>query len=132
MVWQLLAKPLLSVAGDAVKGFVETKKIKGEVKIATLKAEQKRQEDIAAGKIKWEQSAIDQMKGSWKDEFVLLALMIPAICSFIGPLQPHIAEGFKILSTLPEYYKHLLYLACSVSLGYRGAPGVMGLFGKKK
>ena len=26
MVWQLLAKPLLGVATDAVKGFVETKK----------------------------------------------------------------------------------------------------------
>ena len=131
-MWQLLVKPLMSVAGDAVKGFVETKKIKSEIKITEIKAEKKRLEDIAAGKIKWEQTAVDQMKGSWKDEFVLLALMIPAICAFIKPLQPHIADGFEILSTLPEYYKHLLYLACSVSLGYRAAPGVMGLFGKKK
>ena len=30
MVWQLLAKPLLGVATDAVKGFVETKKAKTE------------------------------------------------------------------------------------------------------
>ena len=131
-MWQLLAKPLLGVAADAVKGFVETKKIKSEIKITSIKAEKKRLEDIAAGKIKWEQTAVDQMKGSWKDEFVLLALMIPAICAFIKPLQPHIADGFEILSTLPDYYKHLLYLACSVSLGYRAAPGVMGLFGKKK
>jgi len=131
-MWQLLAKPLLGVAANAVSGFVETKKIKSEIKITSIKAEKKRLEDIAAGKIKWEQSAIDQMKGSWKDEFVLLSLMIPAICSFIGPLQPYIAQGFEILSTLPDYYKHLLYLACSVSLGYRAAPGVKGLFGKKK
>ena len=39
MVWQLLAKPLLGVATDAVRGFVETKKLKGEVKIAQIKAE---------------------------------------------------------------------------------------------
>jgi len=120
------------VAADAVKGFVDTKKIKGEVKIATLKAEQKRQEDIAAGKIKWEQSAVDQMKGSWKDEFVLLALMIPAICAFIPGMQPHIEAGLQTLENMPSYYRNLLYMACSVSLGYRAAPGVMNLFGKKK
>ena len=130
-MWQLLAKPLLGVVADGVKGFVETKKLKSEVKITEIKAEKKRLEDIAAGKIKWEQTAVDQMKGSWKDEFVLLALMIPAICSFIGPLQPHIAAGFEILSTLPDYYKHLLYLACSVSLGYRAGSGAMSFFKKK-
>ena len=132
MVWQLLAKPLLGVATDAVRGFVETKKLKGEVKIAQIQAEKKRNEDIAAGKIKWEQTAVEQMKGSWKDEFVLLALMLPAIAVFIPGWTPHIKDGFEALHELPDYYKHLLYLACSVSLGVRAAPGVMGMFGKKK
>ena len=131
-MWQLLAKPLLGVVTDSVKGFIQTKKLKGEVKIAQIAAEKKRNEDIVSGKIKWEQSAIDQMKGSWKDEFVLLALMIPAICSFLPFMQPHIERGFEILSTLPEYYTHLLYLACSVSLGVRAAPGIKGMISKKK
>ena len=128
----LLLKPLTDIVGTSVKGFIDNKKAKTALKLTEIKASKKRMEDIAAGKIKWEQTAVDQMKGSWKDEFVLLALMIPAICAFIKPLQPHIADGFLILSTLPDYYKHLLYMACSVSLGYRAAPGVMGLFGKKK
>ena len=131
MVWQLLAKPLLGVATDAVRGFVETKKLKGEVKIAQIQAEKKRNEDIAAGKIKWEQTAVEQMKGSWKDEFVLLALMIPAICAFLPFMQPHIERGFEILSGLPEYYRHLLYLACSVSLGVRAGPAAINMFKKK-
>ena len=130
-MWQLLAKPLLGVATDAVKGFVETRKLKGEVKIAQIQAEKKKNEDIAAGKIKWEQSAVDQMKGSWKDEFVLLALMIPAICAFLPFMQPHIERGFEILSGLPEYYRHLLYLACSVSLGVRAGPAALNMFKKK-
>ena len=66
MVWQLLAKPLLGVATDAVRGVVDTKKIKGEVKSAQIKAEKKKQADLAAGKIKWEAAAVDQMKCSWK------------------------------------------------------------------
>ena len=130
-MWQLLAKPLLGVVTDSVKGFVETKKLKSEVKIAQIAAEKKKNEDIAAGKIKWEQSAVDQMKGSWKDEFVLLALMVPAICSFLPFMQPHIARGFEILSTLPDYYTHLLYLACSVSLGVRAGPAALNMFKKK-
>ena len=131
-MWQLLAKPLLGVVTDSVKGFVQTKKLKSEVKIAQIEAEKKRNEDIATGKIKWEQSAVDQMKGSWKDEFVLLALMVPAICAFLPFIQPHIERGFQILETLPEYYTHLLYLACSVSLGVRAAPGIKGMISKKK
>ena len=105
-MWQFLLKPLIGVAGDAVKGFVETKKLKTETKLTEIKANKKRLEDIAAGKIKWEASAVDQMKGSWKDEFVLLALMIPAISAFLPFMQPHIERGFEILSTLPDYYKH--------------------------
>ena len=131
-MWQLLAKPLLGVVTDSVKGFVQTKKLKSEVKIAQIEAEKKRNEDIATGKIKWEQSAVDQMKGSWKDEFVLLALMVPAICAFLPFMQPHIERGFQILETLPEYYTHLLYLACSVSLGVGAAPGIKGMISKKK
>ena len=132
MVWQLLTKPLLGVAADAVKGFVDTKKAKAELKVTEIKAATKLKQDAIAGKVKWEMAAVDQMKGSWKDEFVLLALMLPAIAVFIPGWTPHIKAGFEALHELPDYYKHLLYLACSVSLGVRAAPGVMGMFGKKK
>jgi hypothetical protein len=115
MVWQLLAKPLLGVVADGVKGFVETKKAKQELKLTSVKAATK----------------LEQMKGSWKDEFVLLALMIPAICAFLPFMQPHIERGFEILSGLPEYYRHLLYLACSVSLGVRAGPAAINMFKKK-
>ncbi len=128
----LLVKPLLGVVADGVKGFVETKKAKQELAVTEIKAAKAIKEQQIAGKISWEASAVDQMKGSWKDEFVLLALMVPAICVFIGPLRPHIKEGFEVLATLPEYYRHLLYLACSVSLGVRAAPGIKGMISKKK
>ena len=94
-MWQMLAKPLLGVVADGVKGFVETRKLKGEVKIAQIQAEKKKNEDIAAGKIKWEASAVEQMKGSWKDEFVLLCLMLPAVAVFIPGWTPHIKAGFE-------------------------------------
>jgi hypothetical protein len=74
MVWQLLAKPLLGVVADGVKGFVETKKAKAELKVTEVKAATKLKQDQIAGKVAWEASAVDQMKGSWKDELILICL----------------------------------------------------------
>ena len=130
-MWQLLAKPLLGVAVDGIKGFVETKKLKGEVKIAQIQAEKKRNEDIAAGKIKWEASAVDQMKGSWKDELILIVLLAPACLVFVPGMTEHVERGFVALQQLPDYYKHLLYIACSASFGIKGAGSAIKFFGKK-
>ena len=131
-MWQLLAKPLLGVVADGVKGFVETKKAKQELKLTTIKATQKLKEDQIAGKVAWEQSAVDQMKGSWKDELILICLLVPAVAVFIPGWTPHIKAGFEALHSLPDYYKHLLYIACSASFGIKGAKGAMGLITKKK
>ena len=128
---QFLLKPLLSVAGSAVSGFIETKKAKANAKLTEIKANTKLKQQQIAGEVSWEASAVDQMKGSWKDEFVLLSLMIPAILVFIPGMTEHVERGFEALHKLPEYYKHLLYLSCSVSMGVRMAPGVKGLFKKK-
>ena len=130
-MWGLLLKPLLGVASSAVSGFVETKKAKAENKLTEIKANTKLKQQQIAGEVSWEASAVDQMKGSWKDEFVLLALMIPAILVFIPGMTEHVERGFEALHKLPEYYRHLLYLSCSVSMGVRMAPGVKGLFKKK-
>ena len=128
----MLIGPIANMVGDTVKGFVETKKAKADLALTEIKAQKSLKEQQIAGKVKWEASAVDQMKGSWKDEFVLLALMVPAICAFLPFMQPHIERGFQILESLPEYYTHLLYLACSVSLGVRATPGIKGMISKNK
>ena len=92
MVWQLLAKPLLGVAADGIRGFVETKKAKAELKLTEVKAATKLKEDQIAGKVAWEQSAVEQMKGSWKDEVILICLLAPATLVFIPGMTPHIKK----------------------------------------
>ena len=130
-MWQLLLKPLMGVAGDAVKGFVETKKAKAELKVTEVKAATKLKQDQIAGKVAWEASAVDQMKGSWKDELILICLLAPATLIFFPGMTDHIHAGFIALQSLPDYYKHLLYIACSASFGIKGAKGAVGLFSKK-
>ena len=128
---QLLLKPLLGVAGDVVKGVVETKKAKAEHKLTEIKAATKLKQQQIAGKVSWEASAVDQMKGSWKDELILICLLAPAVAVFFPSMTIHIERGFVALQQLPDYYKHLLYIACSASFGIKGAKGAMGLIKKK-
>ena len=128
----LLLKPLLGVAGQAVSGFMETKKATAVAKLTEIKAVTALKEQQIAGKVSWEASAVDQMKGSWKDELILICLLTPAVLVFVPGMTPHIEAGFLALHSLPEYYKHLLYLACSVSFGVKMGPAAMSLFKKKK
>ena len=128
---QLLLKPLLGVAGQAVSGFIETKKAKAENKLVEIKAKTKLKEQQIAGEVSWEASAVDQMKGSWKDELILICLLAPATLVFFPGMTEHIHNGFIALQSLPDYYKHLLYIACSASFGIKGAKGAMGLIKKK-
>ena len=125
----LLLKPLLGVAGNAVTGFIETKKAKQEAKLTEIKATTALREQQIAGKVAWEASAVDQMKGSWKDEVSLVVLLLPAVLVFT-PLQEHVHEGFLALQDLPSYYHNLLYIAVSASFGIKGAQGAAKLFKK--
>jgi len=130
-MWQLLAKPLLGVVTDSVKGFVETKKAKADLKLTEIKATKVLKEKQIAGEVAWEASAVDQMKGSWKDELILICLLGPAVLVFFPGMTEHVHAGFIALQSLPDYYKHLLYLACSVSFGVRAGPAAMSFFKKK-
>ena len=125
----LLVGPLASIVGDTVKGFVETKKAKAELAVTEIKAKTKLKEDQIAGKVAWEASAVDQMKGSWKDEVSLIVLLLPAVLVFT-PWQEHIHQGFIALQDLPSYYHNLLYIAISASFGIKGAQGAAKLFKK--
>jgi len=128
-MFNLLVGPLASIVGDTIKGFVDTKKAKAELAVTEIKAKTKLKEDQIAGKVAWEASAVDQMKGSWKDEVSLVVLLLPAVLVFT-PWQEHIHKGFLALQDLPSYYHNLLYIAISASFGIKGAQGAAKLFKK--
>ena len=128
---QMLIKPLLGVAGDMIKGVVETKKAKATAKLTEIKAATALKEQQIAGKVSWEASAVDQMKGSWKDEVSLVVLLFPAVLVFIPGCQEYIKTGFIALQELPTYYQHLLYIAISASFGIKGAGQAVKMFKKK-
>ena len=126
----LLVKPLFGVLTESVKGFVETKKAKADLKLTEIKAQKTLKEQQIAGNVKWEASAVDQMQGSIKDEIALIVLLTPAVLVFIPGMTDHIKAGFEALHSLPSYYQHLLYIAISASFGIKGASGAKKLFKK--
>jgi hypothetical protein len=128
---QLLIKPLLGVAGDMIKGVVETKKAKAKAKLTEIKATTALKEQQIAGKVSWEASAVDQMKGSWKDEVSLIVLLTPAVLVFIPGCQEYVKSGFIALQELPTFFQHLLYIAISASFGIKGAGQAMKMFKQK-
>ena len=130
-MWGLLLKPLIGVAGDASKGFVQTKKLKSEQKLTKIKAETALMEKQIAGEVAWEASAVSQMQGSWKDELSLIVLLFPAVLVFVPGCTEFVRNGFIALQELPVYYQHLLYIAISASFGIKGAAGAMNFFKKK-
>ena len=128
---QLLLKPLLGVATDMIKGVVATKKAKSEAKLTEIKAATALKEQQIAGKVSWEASAVDQMKGSWKDELSLVVLLFPAVLVFIPGCQEYIRTGFIALQDLPSYYQNLLYIAISSSFGMKAGQSAFKMFKKK-
>ena len=57
---------------------------------------------------------------SWKDEFALVVLLAPAILVFIPGMREYVHKGFEVLSTLPDWYQYLLFIAISASFGIKG------------
>ena len=130
---QLLLKPLLGVAGQAVSGFMETKKAKAVAKLTEIKAVTALKEQQIAGKVSWEASAVDQMKGSWKDEFWTLIFGGILVSCFLPWTQMYVKEGFIFLEeNTPSWFATCLYICIGSSFGYRfGKAGLAHMKNKK-
>jgi len=110
---------------------VEKVKADGQAQVAQARAKAVVAEKVATGEVQWEKSMADATDSSWKDEFALVVLLLPAILVFIPSLTEYVREGFLVLNTLPEWYQYLLFIAVSSSFGIKGAGQAMKLMRKK-
>ena len=125
-MFQMLLKPLLGVAGDVVKGVVDTKKAKAEQKVTEIKAKTELLNKQIKGEIDYDLEAIKRSKDSWKDEaWTILFIIIISMC-FIPPLQPYVERGFHALSITPSWFQYAMYGAIASSFGLRGMGKVLG------
>lgn len=119
------------IAGNWVSGKVEESKAKSTARVEKAKADAAVQKKIATGKVDWESQMANASKDSWKDEYLVVVLTLPAILVFVPSLTQHVREGFAVLETLPQWYQYLLFIAVTSSFGVRGANKLMSMRGKK-
>jgi hypothetical protein len=129
-MWTMLLKPLIGVAGDVVKGFVEKKKLESEQKLTKIKAETTLMEKQIKGEIEWDLEGIKNTKDSWKDEYLTILFSIPLLLCFLPFTVDYVERGFDALSKTPDWYKYTLGVIVSASFGIKGATKFFG--GKKK
>jgi len=80
---QALIGPIANLAGSWMNSKVEKVKAEGQAKVAQAKAKAVVAEKVATGEVEWEKAMADATDGSWKDEFALIVLLLPAILVFI-------------------------------------------------
>ena len=124
----LLLQGLVGVAGDAVSGFVETKKAKAKQKLVKIEAETSLMEKQIKGEIDWDVEAVKGSKESWKDEYLTILFSIPLLLCFLPFTVEYVERGFEALSMTPDWYKYTLGVIVSASFGIKGATK---MFGKK-
>lgn len=124
----LLLQGLVGVAGDAVSGFIETKKAKAKQKLVKIEAETSLMEKQIKGEIDWDVEAVKGSKESWKDEYLTILFSIPLLLCFLPFTVEYVERGFEALSMTPDWYKYTLGVIVSASFGIKGATK---MFGKK-
>lgn len=96
-------------------------------------AKHKAKMQVISNTATWEEKMADASANSWKDEWWTAVLSVPLLCvgySVIAndpSILSRVADGFRALDTLPDWYQYLLFLAVSASFGIRGADKLMKL-----
>ena len=123
---QMLIKPLLGVASDAISGYVDTRKAKAQQKLVKIEAETEIGKQQIKGEIDWDVEAIKGSKESWKDEYLTILFSIPLLLCFLPFTVEYVERGFAALAMTPDWYKYTLGVIVSASFGIRGATKFFG------
>lgn len=67
----------------------------------------------------WEMEFARQASSSWKDEYTLIVISIPAVMAFIPGLAPVVKNGFAALSDTPLWYQGILITLFLATVGIR-------------
>ena len=98
-MWKLLLGPIV----EGVSGWAERKQaLRGK------KLEQIQTMDLAK---------LEDRKDSWKDEFITIVILIPAILAFIPGMGTYVEQGFAVLTTTPEWYQWIFMAVVSAGIG---------------
>jgi hypothetical protein len=67
----------------------------------------------------WEMEFARQAASSWKDEYTLIVVSIPAVMAFIPGMDVYVANGFDALQKTPAWYQIMLITLFFATVGIR-------------
>jgi hypothetical protein len=67
----------------------------------------------------WEMEFAKQAASSWKDEYTLIVVSIPAILAFVPGCAKYVRDGFAALSDTPLWYQTALLSMFLATVGIR-------------
>jgi hypothetical protein len=119
--------PIIKTIGSLGTSWLENRKAKAAGKIAITNAKIAARVKKEEAKANMDLSAMDNMRFSWKDEYLVILLTMPLIACFIPGLADYVAAGFDILKyNTPDWYKWALSGMIAATFGLRTWKG----FGK--
>jgi len=127
MIWLKFLPTLLKTGADVFEKRQETKRLEAL-------AERNYMEKVARGEIEYQSKVMDKMDNSWKDELVLIIVVLPIIVLawsvFSGDpnAKSKLDMFFEYFNNFPEFYKWLVLGIFGSIYGLK--PG-MDLFKKK-
>lgn len=123
----LLGKGLVEPVAQYYQRKMEIKHARFEAQLKFEQAKGDRQAQLIreglAADANWEMEFARQAANSWKDEYTLLVVSIPAVLAFArtrwfdGP--QIVADGFAALSATPAWYQILLCTMFGATVGVR-------------
>lgn len=115
-----------AVTGPAITYLTRRAELKQAKFEAQLKFEQaigdRKAELVKAGltaDMNWEMEFAKQAERSWKDEYTLLVVSIPAVLAFIPHYAPIVAMGFDALAKTPNWYQLMFVSIFLATYGIR-------------
>lgn len=67
----------------------------------------------------WDTNAQQDMKTSWKDEYLTILFSVPLILAFLPSTQESILKGFETLNKTPDWYMMLVMGIVAAVFGLR-------------
>jgi len=97
----------------------ELDKLEQNIKLTALETKLQMAKDGQNNNFTLDQLSMQEMKNSYKDEFVLIVFIAPMILAFT-PYSQMALDGFKIVALMPDWYVGLIIGMVVVIYGMRG------------
>lgn len=114
-----IAAPVVDYLKERQKLRSEERRQKAEYAEAV---HQRKVELVKAGltaDMNWEMEFARQAETSWKDEYTLIVVSIPAVMAFVPGLDKYVGNGFKALMQTPTWYQLMLVTLFFATVGIR-------------